>query len=66
MLEVVLAVSLGVAIGIVCGLLPGLHVNSTIPLLLGLSFLFSPLATSIVLIVAGVVQSFVCFIPSIF
>lgn len=65
MLELLLALAFGVALGAVCGLLPGLHPNNTIPIILGLSFLFSPLSAAVVLISAGVVNSFVAFIPSI-
>lgn len=65
MLDLLLALAFGIALGVVCGLLPGLHPNNTIPIILGLSFLFPPLSAAIVLISAGVVNSFVSFIPSI-
>ncbi len=65
MLELLLALLFGIALGTVCGLLPGLHPNNTIPIILGLSFLFPPLSAAIVLISAGIVNSFVAFIPSI-
>jgi putative membrane protein len=65
MLELLPALGLGIALGCCCGLLPGLHVNSTIPLLLGLSFLFEPIAAAVILISAGITQSFVAFIPAI-
>ncbi len=65
MLELLLALLFGIVLGTVCGLLPGLHPNNTIPIILGLSFLFPPLSAAIVLISAGIVNSFVAFIPSI-
>lgn len=65
MLELLLALLFGIALGTACGLLPGLHPNNTIPIILGLSFLFPPLSAAVVLISAGVVNSFVAFIPSI-
>lgn len=66
MLELVLAFFLGVGIGVVAGLLPGIHPNNTIPLVLALASFFQPLAASIVLVTAGIVNSFIAFIPSIF
>jgi len=65
MIELFLALAFGIGIGVICGLLPGLHPNNTIPIILGLSFLFPPLSAAIVLISAGIVNSFVAFIPSI-
>lgn len=65
MLELLLALAFGIALGTVCGLLPGMHPNNTIPIILGLSFLFPPLSAAIILISAGIVNSFVAFIPSI-
>lgn len=65
MLEFLLALAFGIVLGVACGLLPGLHPNSAIPIILGLSFLFPPLSAAIILISAGIVNSFVAFIPSI-
>jgi len=65
MIELFLSLLIGIIFGVVAGLLPGLHPNNTIPIILGLSFLFGPLPTAIILISAGVVNSFVNFIPSI-
>lgn len=65
MLELLLALAFGIGLGVICGLVPGLHPNNTIPIILGLSFLFPPLSAAIVLISAGIVNSFVAFIPSI-
>jgi putative membrane protein len=65
MLELLFAFILGVLIGTVAGLLPGLHPNNTVPIVLGLSFLFGPLPSAIILVTTGVVNSFIAFIPSI-
>jgi len=65
MLDLLLALAFGIAVGAACGLVPGLHPNNAIPIILGLSFLFPPLSAAIVLISAGIVNSFVAFIPSI-
>jgi len=65
MLELFLALSIGIIFGIVAGLLPGLHPNNTIPMILGMSFLFGPLPTAVILVTSGVINSFVNFIPSI-
>jgi putative membrane protein len=65
MLLILLALLIGIIFGIVAGLLPGLHPNNTIPMILGLSFLFGPLPTAIILVSSGVVNSFINFIPSI-
>ncbi len=60
-----LALFVGIVFGIVAGLLPGLHPNNTIPIILGMEFIFGPLATSIILVSSGVVNSFINFIPSV-
>jgi putative membrane protein len=65
MLEFIPVLLIGVAFGVVAGLLPGLHPNNTVPMILGMSFIFGPLPTAIILISSGVVNSFVSFIPSI-
>lgn len=65
MLEILLALVLGIALGIVCGLLPGIHPNTLIPVIAGFSFLFDPLSAAIILVAAGIANSFVAFIPSI-
>lgn len=65
MIEILLAVLFGIFIGSLCGLLPGLHPNTTIPLIMGLVFLFDPLTAAIILISAGVSNSFLSFIPAI-
>ncbi|MEM5872528.1 MAG: tripartite tricarboxylate transporter permease, partial [Candidatus Aenigmatarchaeota archaeon] len=65
MLELFLALAIGIILGLLAGLLPGLHPNNTIPIIVGLSFLFGPLPAAIILLTSGVVNSFVNFIPSI-
>jgi putative membrane protein len=62
---ILLSLLLGFLFGVVSGLLPGLHPNNIIPIVLTLSFLFNPLDISVILISAGVINSFVNFIPSI-
>ncbi len=65
MLEILLALAFGTVLGIVCGLLPGIHPNTLIPILAGASFLFEPLSAGIILVAAGIANSFVAFIPSV-
>ncbi len=65
MLEIFLALGFGILFGVIAGLMPGLHPNNTIPIILGMSFLFSPLEASIVLISSGIINIFINFIPSI-
>ncbi|MFH0928953.1 MAG: tripartite tricarboxylate transporter permease [Candidatus Aenigmatarchaeota archaeon] len=65
MLDMLLALVVGLVFGVVAGLLPGLHPNNTIPMILGMSFLFGPLSTAVILVTSGVANSFINFIPSI-
>lgn len=65
MLDLLLALAIGIGFGVVAGLMPGLHPNNTIPMILGMSFLFGPLPTAVILVTSGVANSFVNFIPSI-
>ena len=65
MLDLILSLLIGIIFGIVAGLMPGLHPNNTIPMILGMSFLFGPLSTAIILVTSGVSNSFINFIPSI-
>jgi putative membrane protein len=65
MLDLLLSLLIGIVFGIVAGLLPGLHPNNTIPMILGMSFIFGPLATAVILVTSGVANSFINFIPSI-
>lgn len=68
-----LAISIlgGICIGTIAGLLPGVHVNNTSAILLGVSPSLtasgvSPLYIAVVIIVSTVSQSFMDIIPSIF
>ncbi len=65
MLLILFSLIIGIIFGVVAGLLPGLHPNNTIPIILGMSFLFGPLPTAIILVSSGVINSFINFIPSI-
>jgi len=66
-LESVLLVFIGVAIGVFAGLIPGIHVNTTIPLIMSLSFLLpSPYYLAVLVISVAVTEMFIDYIPSIF
>jgi putative membrane protein len=65
MLELLLAVALGVLLGVLAGILPGIHPNTLIPLLLAASAFLGPLPAALVLVVAGVINLFINFIPSV-
>jgi len=65
--ETLLLTLLGIGIGIFAGLTPGIHINTTIPLLLSLSFFFQNPYYFIVLIVSvSCTEMFIDYIPSIF
>lgn len=66
MFEIIAAFALGMALGVVAGLLPGIHPNNMIPLVLAVASVFQPFAAAVILITAGIINSFVAFIPSIF
>ena len=59
------AVAIGVLAGAVCGLIPGLHPNTLIPVFLGLAAFFDPVFAAVVLVSAGVTNTFVSFVPSV-
>ncbi|MFP4045826.1 MAG: tripartite tricarboxylate transporter permease [Candidatus Aenigmatarchaeota archaeon] len=65
MFDVLLFTLLGVAIGTVAGLIPGLHPNLMATLFTGYLF-FPPLQTSVLLVSAGVTNTFVNFIPAVY
>lgn len=66
-LETVLLVFIGIAIGVFAGLIPGIHVNTTIPLIMSLSFLLpSPYYLAVLVISVAVTEMFIDYIPSIF
>ena len=66
MMELFIVFLLGTFIGCFCGFVPGLHPNSTIPVVFAFSFLFQPIEAAVILVSAGVANSFVSFIPAIF
>ncbi len=66
-LETVLLVFIGIAIGVFAGLIPGIHVNTTIPLIMSLSFLLpTPYYLAVLVISVAVTEMFIDYIPSIF
>jgi len=65
MIELFLAFLFGILLGVIAGLLPGLHPNNVVPIILGISFLFGPLPSAIILVSCGVINTFIAFIPSI-
>ena len=67
-LETLLFIFVGIGIGVFSGICPGMHVNTTIPLVLAIStFLGLDPYQSVVMIVAiGMTEMFVDYIPSVF
>ncbi len=65
MFELFAALFLGMAVGVITGLLPGLHPNTLIPFFLALPFTLDPVSAVVMLVSAGVTNTFVNFIPSI-
>ncbi len=65
MLQVVVFLVFGVLIGIITGLIPGFHPNLIATLVVGYAF-FSPLHLSVLLVAAGVTNTFVNFIPAVY
>ena len=65
MLELLLPMVFGLFLGVVCGLIPGLHPNNMIVFVPLLLTFFDPLAASVILVSAGIVNCFVAMIPSI-
>lgn len=65
--EIFLFIFLGVAIGIFAGLCPGIHINTTIPLLLSLSiFIQDPINIAVLIISVSVTEMFIDQVPAIF
>jgi len=64
-LELLFAVALGVLLGVIAGVLPGIHPNTLIPPLLAASAFLGPLPAALVLVIAGVINLFINFIPSV-
>jgi len=66
-LESILLVFVGMGIGIFAGLTPGIHVNTTIPIIMSLSFLLpSPYYLAVLVVSVAVTEMFIDYIPSIF
>jgi len=66
-LESILLVFVGIAIGVFAGLTPGIHVNTTIPIIMSLSFLLpSPYYLAVLVVATAVTEMFIDYIPSIF
>ncbi|MFP4117197.1 MAG: tripartite tricarboxylate transporter permease [Candidatus Aenigmatarchaeota archaeon] len=65
MLEVLAFLLAGVLIGILTGLIPGFHPNLIATLAVSYAF-FSPLSSSVLLVSAGVTNTFVNFIPAVY
>ncbi|MBR9682906.1 MAG: hypothetical protein GOV02_04470 [Candidatus Aenigmarchaeota archaeon] len=65
MIELLIPLALGLVFGSICGLIPGLHPNNLIIFVPMILLLFDPLPAAILLLTAGVVNSFVSMIPSI-
>jgi len=66
-LESVLLIFVGIGIGVFAGLTPGIHVNTTIPLIMSLSFLLpSPYYLAVLVVSVAVTEMFIDYIPSIF
>lgn len=60
-------VFLGIGIGVFAGLTPGFYVNTTIPIIMSLSFLFqSPYQIVALIISIAITEIFINYIPSVF
>jgi len=70
MIEFILLACAGVICGIFTGLVPGIHPNTLALLILSVSPLlltmFSPAALAVFIIAAGIIHTFLDFIPSVF
>lgn len=65
--QTLLMVMLGILIGTVAGLCPGIHINSTIPLILSLSyFIGEPLNLAVLIVTVSITEMFMDQIPAIF
>ena len=67
-LETILFLFAGIAIGVVAGICPGLHVNTTIPLILAFSAMLGlgPYQSIVMIVAIGMTEMFVDYIPSVF
>jgi putative membrane protein len=67
LLEVLLFSIFGICVGSVVGLVPGLHINTLIPLIMGMTFLFaSPYYLIVFIVSLTITWIFISYIPSIF
>jgi putative membrane protein len=67
-LDILLFILLGVGIGVFSGLCPGMHVNTTIPMILALSLMLglSPYQSIAMIVAVGMTEMFVDLIPSVY
>jgi putative membrane protein len=67
LLEILLFSIFGVSVGAITGLIPGMHINTLIPLIMGMTFLFaSPYYLIVFIVSLTVTWIFISYIPSIF
>jgi putative membrane protein len=67
LLEILFFSIFGVCVGCITGLIPGLHINTLIPVIMGMTFLFaSPYYMTVFIVALSVTQIFISYIPSIF
>jgi len=66
-LEILLFSILGICVGTITGLIPGFHINTVIPLILGMTFLFaSPYYLTTFIVSLTITWIFISYIPSVF
>jgi len=66
--ETLLFIFVGIGIGVVAGICPGLHVNTTIPLVLALSIFLGldPYQSIVIIVAIGMTEMFIDYVPSVF
>lgn len=65
--ETFLFILFGIGIGVFAGLCPGIHINTTIPVLLSLAvFINDPINVAVLIISVSVTEMFVDMVPAIF
>ena len=66
--ETLLFIFVGIGIGVFAGICPGMHVNTTIPLVLALSAALGlgPYQSVVMIVAIGMTEMFVDYVPSIF
>ncbi|MCX6821937.1 MAG: tripartite tricarboxylate transporter permease [Candidatus Aenigmarchaeota archaeon] len=66
-LEILLFSILGICVGTITGLIPGFHINTLIPFIMGMTFLFaSPYYLTAFIVSLTVTWIFISYIPSVF